>query len=270
MAFDEPYGTDEVDNPIEAPSDEGGSEPEPQQDVGEISTEPLYTVKVAGVEKEVPASELVAGYQRQQDYTVKTQALAEERRRLAQAEQLIQFLERNPEGTLTALAEQYGVSLGQQQVPERDEWDSGWDDEPAPQRPAADSDLQRKVADLEARLAERDRRDEAAQVQQEVNDLKSQYGDDVDVEAVMHHAVQKGFPSLRSAYADLYFDEVWNDWRESSTRRAKDERVVEAKREASVVNTGGARAGSATEVVERPKTVRDAYLLAKRGIRLDS
>ena len=58
--------------------------PEPRTDQAERSQseeEPLVTVKVDGQEIRVSQSELVAGYQRQADYTRKSQALAEERRR---------------------------------------------------------------------------------------------------------------------------------------------------------------------------------------------
>src|SRR5215831_9393645 len=50
------------------------------------SDEPRHTVKVDGNEYEVPLSELVAGYQRNEDYTRKTQALADQRRSLSDAE----------------------------------------------------------------------------------------------------------------------------------------------------------------------------------------
>lgn len=47
-------------------------------------TEQVYTVKVDGKEFEVTETELLAGYQRQQDYTQKTQAVATERREFEQ------------------------------------------------------------------------------------------------------------------------------------------------------------------------------------------
>lgn len=48
----------------------------------EEEKEPVYTVKIDGEEIQVPLSELTKGYQRQADYTRKTQKLAEERRRI--------------------------------------------------------------------------------------------------------------------------------------------------------------------------------------------
>jgi hypothetical protein len=48
----------------------------------EDKPEPTYKVKVNGEEVEVPLSELTKGYSREQDYTKKTMALAEERTKL--------------------------------------------------------------------------------------------------------------------------------------------------------------------------------------------
>lgn len=50
----------------------------------DAETEQVYTVKVDGKEFEVTESELLAGYQRQEDYTQKTQAVAAERRAFEQ------------------------------------------------------------------------------------------------------------------------------------------------------------------------------------------
>lgn len=61
---------------LEATDDDG----EPLDDEGE---EPdAYTVRVDGHEFEVPLPELIAGYQRQADYTKKTQAVASQRKDL--------------------------------------------------------------------------------------------------------------------------------------------------------------------------------------------
>lgn len=259
-----------TDNPVEA-TQESGAKVEAS---AEPSTQPSYTVKVGGIEREVTLDELQSGYMRQADYTQKTQALAEDKRRLAQAEQLIQFLDRNPERTLQALAEQYGVSFSQQQQqPSDDAWGDDWTggNDSEPPRQTQDSVLLAKVQELEARLADRDMRDEQAAISAEIKDLQSTYGDDIDVQHIMRHAVDNGFGSLAAAYRDLYFDDVFEEWRKHSQKKSEDDAVTEQKRAASVVSTGGAANTSAIgETVERPKSIRDAYLLAKRGIKLDS
>ena len=62
-----------------------------------------------GAESEVTLSELQQGYQRQADYTRKTQELASERQRLEQAEAIVSALEADPQGALTALSTAFGI-----------------------------------------------------------------------------------------------------------------------------------------------------------------
>lgn len=62
-----------------AEESEESEEAEPEE---ESEAEPSYTVKIDGKDAKVPLKELLSGYQRQSDYTRKTQQLAEERREL--------------------------------------------------------------------------------------------------------------------------------------------------------------------------------------------
>ena len=83
----------------------------PDSSVG-VLEEPVgdgYTIKVDGVEEQVSLDELRDGYQRQSDYTRKTQELASERGRLQQAEAIVNSLEADPAGTLEALGNAFGV-----------------------------------------------------------------------------------------------------------------------------------------------------------------
>jgi hypothetical protein len=65
---------------------EGEEVPENEVESEEQEKDPVYRVKIDGEEQEVPLSELVKGYQRQADYTRKTQRLADERRKLQEVE----------------------------------------------------------------------------------------------------------------------------------------------------------------------------------------
>jgi hypothetical protein len=76
------FGDDVPDN--ETPDDAEQAESTPQ--------EQTYTVKVDGQEIQVPITELLGGYQRQQDYTKKTQELAEQRKAVEQVMLNIQQL----------------------------------------------------------------------------------------------------------------------------------------------------------------------------------
>jgi len=55
-----------------------------QEAEAQFDEDPMVPVNVAGVEQEVPLSELIRGYSREADYTRKTQSLAEERKAVEQ------------------------------------------------------------------------------------------------------------------------------------------------------------------------------------------
>jgi len=84
----------------EAPEEEGQAEEETEEEVEEeeeteiVAEEDLkYTIKVDGEELEVGIEELKNGYQRQADYTRKSQALAEQRKETEQIQSERQRLE---------------------------------------------------------------------------------------------------------------------------------------------------------------------------------
>ena len=107
----------------------------------EVQEQPKFRVKVAGEEVEVTQDELIRGYQREADYTKKTQTLAEERKaveaeraRIAEANQLrdqysqrLQLIEQmfaqQPQENLEALKETdpigYAVKVAEQQQREK-------------------------------------------------------------------------------------------------------------------------------------------------------
>ena len=75
----------------------------------EVTQEPGYVVKIDGEEQQVSLEELQNGYQRQADYTRKTQEIAVERERLQQAEAIVSALENDPAGTLETLHRSFNV-----------------------------------------------------------------------------------------------------------------------------------------------------------------
>lgn len=70
----------EGDEPEEETAEESEDEAEEPKDPDEQP--PLYTVKIDGEEQQVTLEEALKGYQREQDYTRKTMALAEDRKAL--------------------------------------------------------------------------------------------------------------------------------------------------------------------------------------------
>lgn len=73
--------TEEVSQELEADGDEPDeSEGDDEQD--QVDEKPRYKVKAAGEEIEVTLDDLIKGYQREADYTKKTQTLAEQRKQV--------------------------------------------------------------------------------------------------------------------------------------------------------------------------------------------
>ena len=76
-------------------------------------------LQVDGEEVLVPVKEALAGYQRQADYTRKTQELGEQRRQVQFGAALQEALQNDPSSTVELLSQHYGVN--QQQLSEEDE-----------------------------------------------------------------------------------------------------------------------------------------------------
>ena len=104
----------------EAPEEEGQAEEETEEEVEEeefdvVAEEDLkYTIKVDGEELEVGIEELKNGYQRQADYTRKSQALAEQRKETEQIQSERQRLEQERQmyaNGLQMLQEQQNAKL---------------------------------------------------------------------------------------------------------------------------------------------------------------
>jgi len=93
------------ESPPEVPAAENAPEPEATEEP-ELPPVRALKVKVDGMEQEVPEDEVIKGYQRMADYTRKTQALAEERKRF-EAEELAAVRAEREEyaSRLTALQE---------------------------------------------------------------------------------------------------------------------------------------------------------------------
>ena len=87
-----------TDAPIEESSYEEGQELSESTDIQENSEEPIYTVTIDGTDYEVTQDELIQGYQRNADYTRKTQELAVEK------QQSSDFVERSKKDVETKLA----------------------------------------------------------------------------------------------------------------------------------------------------------------------
>ncbi len=210
----------------------------------------LVAIKVNGIEMEVPLSELRNGYMRQQDFTRKTQLLAERRKEVETAERILAAYQADPKSTVRMLAEQAGI--------ESDDFAQFDDDDP----------VARKIAELEREIQTVRKREVEREIDREVGELKSRYNvDDSEVEDLMRFAASRSL-DLQSAYKLLHFDDAHSALQQALARKKAEEQIIEEKKAAGAVHLGvgsSAATGGKTEVVERPRSIREAYLLAKQG-----
>ena len=231
----------------------------------EVQQEPVdesYTVKVDGSEEQVSLDELRDGYQRQADYTRKTQELASERRRLEQAEAIVSSLEADPEATLLALGDAFGVDHPTQRpapVRQTESFDDVWEQSEEGQ-PDVTSD---RISQLEARLAAQDRLHRRQEVEKQVGDLQTEYGD-FDPSDLFQHALRHKIGNLEAALTHMRYGDV----ADRAAKLEKEQERTEAKRDASVVNPSGSKQAGSTQSAAPTKvsSIREAFENAKREL----
>ena len=107
---------------LEFDDEEDGEE---ETEVEELEEQPIYRVTVDGSEIEVTQDELINGYSRQQDYTRKTQELANQRKTIEQQAQELQ----QRDAIYAQLLPKMEAQLKGELVNEPD-WDSLYNDDP--------------------------------------------------------------------------------------------------------------------------------------------
>jgi len=212
----------------------------------ETSTGDSFTVKIDGAEQRVSLNELQNGYQRQADYTRKTQELASERERLAQGEAIVQALEADPEGTISALAGSFGVSVGNQNTLSSE----GADHEDM------DPDEVR-LRRIESSIEEQNRALRQQNLQKEVSTLRNKYdGIDFDEKALYAHALKNKINNLDAAFTHMNWDKMQT--------AERDAEIVGEKRAAQIVDgVPGSPEGNVERAVHAVSSIRDAWHLAQ-------
>ncbi len=211
-------------------------------EVSEATSEETYTIKIGGEEQAVSLEELQNGYQRQADYTRKTQELSRERERLAQGEAIVQALESDPQGAISALGDAFGIGLGNQTTEDAESFE---DLDPEEVR------LRR----LESAIEEQERAARQHNLQNELTGLRDKYNDNIDENQLYSHALKHNIGNLEAAYTHMTYGKMQS--------KARDAEIVEEKRAATVVESKvGAPAGNVERAAKAISSVRDAYLLA--------
>ena len=209
----------------------------------EQPTGDLHTVKVDGEEQQVSLDELRNGYQRQADYTRKTQELASERERLAQGEAIVQALEADPVGAIDALTNAFGLTYEDNQTTQVETFE---DLDPEEQR------LRR----IETSIEEQERAGRQQNLQKDLQTLRNKYGTDINESELYAHALRNNIGNLDAAYTHMTYGAMQD--------RARNADIMEEKRAANVVDstTGGSTSDNVERAVGAVSSIRDAYRLA--------
>tara|TARA_R100000005_G_scaffold96731_1_gene86940 strand:+ start:2044 stop:2724 length:681 start_codon:yes stop_codon:yes gene_type:complete len=212
----------------------------------------LHEVIVDGESHQISLEELKNGYQRQADYTRKTQELSRERERLAQGEAIVQALETDPEGAISALGNAFGVSTGNQNT------DTSYDDDVEDLDPE-----EARLRRLEANLEEHNRAMRQQNLQNEVNGLREKYNNhDFNEHELFNHALKHNIGNLEAAYTHMTYQEQ----QAANNAEAANAEIVAEKRGAQVIDSTSGTASGTVEprAVEAINSIRDAYELAKQ------
>lgn len=216
------------------------------------------SVKVDGEELHIPLSEALAGYQRQADYTRKTQELSQQREQFQFASALQSALEANPADTINLLMDHYGIS--RQAAANIVSQTESLDDDLDP--------VERRYRELDQRIASFEDYQNQQQVEREIQGLQSKYSD-FDVKEVVSAALRMNTTDLEGVYKQIAFDKMVAQAKLAQAagerQQQADAAVVEAKRAASVVSGGASATASTTNETFVPITsVADAWEAAKR------
>jgi len=208
------------------------------------------SVQVNGEDVRVPLKEALSGYQRQADYTRKTQELSEQRRQFQFGAALQEALQNNPKETLDLLSKHYGMG----------------------EQPSAEEELlldpvEKQYKQLEQRVQAFEHQKAMDELERTVESLQNRYGSDFDANEVVAKALAFGSTDLEAVYKSIAFDKVYEDAQVVRSLREKkaqeSAQITQAKRQASV--TSGSTSSSSADVSAKPITsLRDAFEAAKR------
>jgi len=233
------------------PSDTFGQPAEQVEEGTQPAVPSQFTVKVGGEEMQVSLEEALNGYQRQADYTRKTQELAAEREQLTHAERLWNAIEADPEYVIREMAQAYGLPIGQM------------DDRPAQREdPFAVPDGDDNASDprwqqVEQFMQQAQMERAQAQIDRELAGLHQTYGVQFDDTELLQFAVERQIADLDAAFKAFAFDRM--------SRMAADRSVQQRKAQAPPVAGGhGVAAGAvAPGGGAAPLSVADAFRAAE-------
>ena len=253
-----------VDSAIEAPIAEAIGQAEVSTEIGEapVVAQDYFTwdeyadrpvkLNIAGEEIDVPLKEALAGYQRQADYTRKTQELSEQRKQVQFGTALQEALQNDPKSTLELLKQHYGL---EEQQSSEDELSL--------------DPVEKQYRQLESRMKAFEQQKALNDLEKTVESLSRKYGDAFDADEVIAKALATGNSNLEAVYKQTAFDRIFEQnvtANQVKAKKADDEKaIVQAKRDATVVSKGAS--AKSADVSSKPvTTLREAFELAKRQL----
>ena len=253
-----------VDSAIEAPIAEAIGQAEVSTEIGEapVVAQDYFTwdeyadrpvkLNIAGEEIDVPLKEALAGYQRQADYTRKTQELSEQRKQVQFGTALQEALQNDPKSTLELLKQHYGL---EEQQSSEDE--------------LLLDPVEKQYRQLESRMKAFEQEKAMRELEKTVESLSRKYGDAFDADEVIAKALATGNTNLEAVYKQTAFDRIFEQnvtANQVKAKKADDEKaIVQAKRDATVVSKGAS--AKSADVSSKPvTTLREAFELAKRQL----
>jgi hypothetical protein len=213
----------------------------------------VIKLQVDGEEVVVPVKEALAGYQRQADYTRKTQELSEQRKQVQFAASLAESLQKDPAGTLQALNQHYGLGAPTQDQQVEEEWL-----DPA----------EKHLRQLEQRIASFEQQRAMDDLTRTIDSLQSKYGDDFDADEVVAKALATGSTDLEAVFKQITFDKVYSKATDAQKKLMEEQSRVEAKRSAAIVSGGSANKQSVAPKAAKPTSVFEAFEQAKKTLNI--
>ena len=213
----------------------------------------LVPVKLDGEELTVPLAEAISGYQRQADYTRKTQELASQREQFQFATALQSALETDPEATIQLLQRHYGGAVQQAMEPEVPEF--------------ADP-LEQQVWEINQKVQQIEDFKAQQEIEREVSRLQTKYPD-FNPQEIIVTALRSGNNDLEAVYKQVAYDKIVAKMQTQQEAQQvlsnQEQAIVDAKRQAAIVS-GGASAVGKVDDTPQISSVRDAWFAAKRNI----
>jgi len=208
----------------------------------------VVRLQVDGEEVVVPVKEALAGYQRQADYTRKTQDLSQQKQQVQFASALQEALDKDPASTVELLRNHYGLN---NEVVEEDEYMDPWE---------------KQYREVNKRLQSFEESQALQDIEKTVSRLQNNYGEDFDPNEVVAKALATGNNDLEAVYKQIAFDRLWENQKQMNAKSQKEKQIVESKRQTGIVSGAGTSAATTTSSSAPVSSLRDAFDLAKRQL----